>query len=150
MLVGGELNPGDSPGTFTVHGDVTLQDTTELNFELGPGGLHDLLNIDGNFDADGIFSLLLAGYSPQAGDAFPLITWTGILSGGFDTINLPSLAGGYYLTSSWNLDAKDFRVQVFRDSGAVPEPEMFLLTGLSLVALCAVLRRSRRRAIQER
>ncbi|HEX8055484.1 MAG TPA: autotransporter-associated beta strand repeat-containing protein, partial [Novosphingobium sp.] len=58
MTAGGTLAPGNSPGTLTINGDLTLGSASRLAFELGqagtPGGaLNDLVNVGGNLTLDG-------------------------------------------------------------------------------------------------
>ena len=87
------------------------------------------------FLGPGVFNLILAGYSPHAGDLFTLLSWTGDMTGVFDEMNFPALGGGYSFGGVWGED--NFSVRVLGGNGAVPEPGTLALVGLGLVALGA-------------
>ncbi len=139
-LLRGELNPGSSPGTVTIFGDMTLTDSSVLDFEVASTSSYDRLVVNGSLVLDGIFNLsAIDGYTPHAGDVFDLISWTGSASGAFDAIYLPSFAGYRFV---YELDSNDFLVHVEQaGDGVVPEPSTFVIAGLGLLALGAKLRR---------
>jgi hypothetical protein len=95
----GELNPGQSVGLLTIHGNYAHTGT--LNLELGglsPGISHDRLAITGSAVLRGTLNVCLApGYRPQEGNAFEVMTFASRTDsirrfGGLD------LGGGKYLT----------------------------------------------------
>ncbi len=58
VTVAGRISSGNSPGTLTIGGDLSLADSALLDFEFGeanvPGGaLNDLVNVGGNLVLDG-------------------------------------------------------------------------------------------------
>ncbi|MEL7687971.1 autotransporter-associated beta strand repeat-containing protein [Citromicrobium bathyomarinum] len=67
---GASLNPGTSPGTLTINGNLALSSGSILNFEFGEAGvaggaLNDLVNVGGNLTLDGTLNV-----SPSAGGTF--------------------------------------------------------------------------------
>lgn len=84
IVADGVLSPGRSPGTLNITGDLALTTRGTLLFELGgtAPGLFDRVFLDGilthddDDDIAGKLSLeVLAGYIPQDGDTFILITF---------------------------------------------------------------------------
>ena len=99
----GTIAPGlvSSAGSISVTGNVTLQSTAHLAFDLGGlarktaydfFGVTGLLTLGGSLDVS-----LLGGFAPQVGNSFDLFDAT-TLAGSFGSINLPSLTGGL----TWN------------------------------------------------
>jgi hypothetical protein len=95
----GELNPGQSIGGLTIHGNYVHSGT--LNIELGgltPGTSHDRLAITGSATLRGTLNVCLApGYRPQEGNGFEVLAYASRTDsirrfGGLD------LGGGQYLT----------------------------------------------------
>jgi len=99
---GGTISPGNSPGVMEVSGDFNQGENGTLSIELAGttvGGQYDLLSVGGTADLQGTLSLvLLDGFQPSVGDSFDILEF-GSLSGGFERIDLPALAGGL----SWEL-----------------------------------------------
>ncbi|GAA0649545.1 hypothetical protein GCM10009424_27760 [Sphingomonas ursincola] len=66
---GGILSPGTSPATQTIAGNLTLNDSSVLNFELAQpgvvgGGINDLITVGGNLVLDGTLNVTaLDGFS---------------------------------------------------------------------------------------
>ncbi|WP_158298707.1 autotransporter-associated beta strand repeat-containing protein [Sphingomonas psychrotolerans] len=65
------LNPGNSPGTLTIAGNLALGSATILNYELGAPGTvggvsNDLVNVGGDLTLDGTLNTIAsgAGYGP--------------------------------------------------------------------------------------
>lgn len=84
-LQGVEINPGHSPGTLTINGNLTADAGTTFNMELaGIGtGEYDVVNINGTATLNNpTMNLLHTGYAPPAGvavlDSFDLITATAL------------------------------------------------------------------------
>jgi hypothetical protein len=101
------LAPGSSPGSVSFGGNVNLVGGSALNMEIGgltPGSGHDRLQVAGELSIGGSLNVSLTnGFVPQAGDAFDLLDW-GSLDGEFSTLNLPSLLGGQWDTSTFYTD----------------------------------------------
>ena len=101
---GGEFNPGNSPGTFTVDGDLNLLDTSVLNIEIAglQQGLYDELIVTGNVLFDGKLNVIVdnsAGYIGNLQDSFNPITYS-TSSGEIDLTT--SLGYGYNLMIDQN------------------------------------------------
>ncbi|MEX0610829.1 MAG: hypothetical protein WD738_05440 [Pirellulales bacterium] len=91
---GGVVNPGFSAGVLTIDGDFTQQSGI-LNIELGgaSAGEFDVLTVAGTAKlGDTLAITLIDSFAPAAGDAFDILDW-GSLTGTFDTLQLPALAG---------------------------------------------------------
>jgi hypothetical protein len=96
---------------------------------LGPGdGQHDLLAVDGNFSLDGSASptaywnieLDFAGYVPNAGDTFDIVTYNS-LNNYFDpTLTYTGLAPGFEFSITPTANALVFTA--LNDAQPVPEP----------------------------
>lgn len=77
QFAGGIFRPGNSPGTFTVDGDLTIEDGAALDLEIGGmgTGLHDVVEVLGNVDIQGnVLLRFVDGFAPQAGQQFELMT----------------------------------------------------------------------------
>lgn len=92
---------GDSLAALTIANNLTLNDTSELIFEIGGTGVgqFDQLLVDGTALLDGTLTVELIDlgggvYDPQLGDSFALFSVQGGAGGTFDTLNLPSLDAG--------------------------------------------------------
>ncbi len=125
----GTYSPGDSPSDVQITGDVSLGTAATLILELAGttlGTEYDHLNITGNLAADGTLDIqLLNNFAPTFGDTFDLLDF-GSLTGTFDAINLPSLAGGLSFDTSSLLTTGSISV--------VPEPTTaMLVTFLGLI-----------------
>ena len=100
---GGVIAPGlaSSAGSLSVIGNLTLQPTSRLAFDIGgltPKTGYDFLNVSGIFGLGGTFDLsLTGGFTPLAGSSFGLFQFTSS-TGSFSQINLPALSGGL----GWN------------------------------------------------
>ena len=93
----GTIAPGTSPDIITITGNLLLDPTSVLDFEIGgvtPGagaGFHDQIVVTGNATLDGtINATLFGGFVPVAGNTFDIITCGGTCSGAFVTENLPT------------------------------------------------------------
>jgi len=86
--VSGALNPGQSPGTMTVQGNLTLQASSVSNFELGEAGVvgganNDLVIVNGALALNGTLNVTAsnAGY-------YRLFNAGNGITGSFQTVNL--------------------------------------------------------------
>lgn len=136
LIVQGVLAPGSSPGTLTVNGGLTLENTAVSNFEInGTGvGLFDHLSVDGLLTLGGTLNLT-TGYSATLGQSVDLFDWV-TLSGQFSSITGTSLADGLAWDTS-NL----YTTGVITVVTAVPEPSVALLLLPAVGVMLLVLRR---------
>lgn len=76
-ITGGRIQPGNSPGTLTIEGDLIVEENTIIELEIG--GLvadaeYDVFNVLGNADIDGnVLLKFIDGFAPSIGDQFTLI-----------------------------------------------------------------------------
>src|SRR3546814_1011914 len=82
---GGRLAPGNSPGTLTINGDLTLNGASILDLEFGQanvvgGPLNDLIDVQGNLTLDGTVDVTVTtGGSFDAG-LYRVINYDGALT----------------------------------------------------------------------
>src|SRR5262249_27133720 len=117
----GTLNPGNSPGTLNVTGNLVLTSSSVTNFEiqgtLTPGTDFDVINVSGAATIAGTANIVHLGtFSPSVGNTFQVINATGGLSGTFGTVSTP--AGATYNTS-YNTGATPPNV-TFQNSVSMP------------------------------
>ncbi len=108
---GGILSPGNSIGTLTINGDLTLAAGSKVNMELGAPGFSDRINISGDLSLDGMLNL---SQSLNAADGaaglgyYRLMTYGGALSGDGLTIGqtppLNDPAAFQIVTGNGNVD----------------------------------------------
>ncbi|SDN71790.1 autotransporter-associated beta strand repeat-containing protein/T5SS/PEP-CTERM-associated repeat-containing protein, partial [Ensifer sp. YR511] len=82
-VTNGAIAAGNSPGTLTIGGDLTLASGSSLNFELGnPSGVagvdSDLINVGGNLTLDGTLNVTNAG--GFGGGLYRLVNYNGSLT----------------------------------------------------------------------
>src|SRR6185312_8587260 len=107
-VVDGTLAPGNSPGTLTVAGDLTLNGGSKTAFELNSSGVaggtgasgNDLVNVTGNLKLGGSLDAQVA-----AAGYYRLFNYGGTLSGSFDSGVLAG-TGGFTPLSSNNPDIR--------------------------------------------
>ena len=89
------------PETLTVDGDVVLQNSTTVTFDIAANGITDLLSIAGNLTADGTLEVLLDAAAPDLslGDSFDLFDFASA-NGAFSDYLLPTLTAGLYWDTS--------------------------------------------------
>jgi autotransporter-associated beta strand protein len=75
---GATLSPGNSPGTLTIKGDLVLNNTSQLQYDLGTGG-NDLTAVNGSLTLTGTVNVAASG-TFGVGD-YTLISYTGALTG---------------------------------------------------------------------
>lgn len=88
VINAGRIEPGNSPGSLLVEGNLTLASTSRLVMELGgtmPGIDYDRIRADGDLIFGGELVLTLAGLV-RAGDSFQLFTAGGTMSGAFSSV----------------------------------------------------------------
>ncbi len=89
MANGSTLSPGASAGTLTVNGNLVLNNTTVLNYELGASS--DRTVVNGSLTLDGVVNVTDAG--GLAAGNFTLISYTGALSD--NTLTVGTMPGGF-------------------------------------------------------
>jgi autotransporter-associated beta strand protein len=149
---GGQLAPGNSPGTLTINDDVTMNGNSLLTLELNgtSAGSYDQLAIGGavpaNFTLTGssVSLALSIGYSALVGDTFTVIDniTSGSFFGTFDNLNPLGLisASGYTLQANdYGAGSNDLILTV------VPEPNVIALAAVGLTALALRARAKRKR-----
>ncbi|MCA9234415.1 MAG: autotransporter-associated beta strand repeat-containing protein [Planctomycetales bacterium] len=83
------------PTAFHVQGDYVQDAGSTLQMDLLSPEDHDMLVVDGNAALAGTLEIgSIAGFAPQFGDAFTVLTAAGGLNGRFDSITTPAIAGG--------------------------------------------------------
>jgi len=102
---GGEFSPGNSPGTFTINGDLTLLASSILNIEIAglvQGVDYDELIVTGNVLFAGRLNIIVdnsSGYTGNLDDSFKPVTF----SSGSGSLALTASTGyGYELTIDGN------------------------------------------------
>lgn len=142
VLNGGTLAPGNSPGTLTVGGTLSLENLSVLSFELNPadttvgGGINDLITGVTGLTLDGLLNVTATtgSFAGVTSGTWRLFNYSGSLTNNALTLNtMPALDSGY----SWFVDTSTTN-QV--NLTIVPEPAAVLLGGLGMLAL---LRRRR-------
>ncbi len=130
VLAGATFDPGNSIGTLTVDGALSLAGIS--SFEINTAGdLADLGNATGLLTFGGTLNVTNIGAALQNGDTFDLFNW-GSATGTFSNVNLPTLDGPL----SWDQS----NLYVNGTIAVVPEPKAALLGGLAFLVL---LRRKR-------
>lgn len=128
---GGVIAAGNSPGTLTIDGDLTLGDDSLILVEaygLAQGSSYDWLSVVGNATLDGDVQFNI-DYAAAIGDTFTFLsTQTGTVSGQFDHV----LANGYTLGVSYSAHGVDVQIT---GVSAVPEPQswVLMLSGVGLM-----------------
>jgi fibronectin-binding autotransporter adhesin len=90
---GAALSPGNSPGTLTIAGNLTLDPASQVNFELGQAGvaggpLNDLVNVGGNLTLDGTLNVTQSAGGTFGRGIYRLFNYSGAL-----TNNVLDIAG---------------------------------------------------------
>jgi fibronectin-binding autotransporter adhesin len=111
---GATLSPGASPGTLTINGDLGLNDTSTLTYELGISS--DLTVVNGNLTLDGVVNVTNAGGLGNGN--YTLITYTGSLAD--NTLNVGTLPSPF--SGSISNDLVNKRVVLVVTGGAPPNP----------------------------
>lgn len=86
------------PSTMQIDGDYLQQADATLEVDLLSPAMHDVLEITGAATLAGLLEVSeIAGFNPSSGDAFTILTAAGGLTGEFDAVELPELAGMQWL-----------------------------------------------------
>ncbi len=135
-LAGGIVAPGNSIGTLTTSNSFDLDGTLliELDNGAGPGGLSDLLDVNGLFDlTNGVVQFVFTG--TMTNDYYIFAEYDTLSGGGFlNALNTPE---GYGIDYTFGVGGNQIAL-------VIPEPSTFALLGLGAVAMLGLMRRGRR------
>jgi hypothetical protein len=158
VTAGGLVSPGNSPGTLTLTGNLTLLSTSALLIELGgtaQGSTYDFLNVGGSAVLGGKLNVTFSGgfqSSVLSTDVFTVVS-SSSLSGLFT--NVPNGQRLFTMDGLGSFQVNYGTGSVFGINNValsnfqpIPEPSTYALLGSGLAALCfgALRRRRRRRA----
>ncbi len=104
QVVGGTLAPGNSSGTLTIAGDLTLGPASTAAFELGQGGVaggadNDLVKVGGNATLGGTARLTATGGGQVQSGYYNLMQVAGTVSGNFATVDAGTATANIYTTT---------------------------------------------------
>ncbi len=77
LQVGGDINPGFSPGTLQINGETNFNHDAEYNADIASAVSHDQINVNGNVSLGGELKLNVT-YSPSPPDTITLLTGTNV------------------------------------------------------------------------
>ena len=98
----GVIAPGNSVGTLTLDGDLTMGAAGQLQFELTSTADFDRLLITDDVSFTGTLAVLNLGYAPVVGDSFKIITFDQRLAGSqFANLTWSGFAPGVGLTATY-------------------------------------------------
>jgi autotransporter-associated beta strand protein len=84
LVSNGFISPGNSPGTLTIGGNLTLKPKSTLGIEVASSGSFDKLSVGGAAALDGtVVVSLLGGFVPEGGEKFKILTAGGPVTGRF-------------------------------------------------------------------
>ena len=141
LEIHGKTDPGFSPGTLTLVGDVLLKPTSVLQIDLYGRDQADIssLAVEGDIDIEGVLDLLFfdSFALPQIGDSFELVHASGEVTGSFAQVILGG--SGFDLAPDWQyaITVGDgiVRLDSLSNLTVVPEPATLLLLAAGLAAL---------------
>jgi hypothetical protein len=141
---GALIAPGNSPGTLTIDGNLTLGGGSIYQYEFNKSGsLFDSIVVTGDLIANGTQVLQFTQLDGQAislSDIFPLFTVSGTLANGLPNFLLEGTGFNFNAASIYQLGNQIFLTGV---QTAVPEPNsIVLLLGLGLPAVVRLRRRA--------
>jgi len=138
--LGGTIAAGNSPGTLSVDGNLTLGADSLLVVEVAgllQGVQYDWLKVAGNVTLGGSLQFDFGSYKPKIGETYNFLTsGNGFIGGTFAN----ALSNGYELTLNYGSNGIIAKVS---SVSAVPEPATYGLMMLGLGVLGAYARRRR-------
>jgi hypothetical protein len=138
-LEGGQLNPGNSPGTFNVTGNYTQTSGGTLDIELASASSFDKLILTGAGTFAGALDIFsFGGFTPSDGEVFRIITFGSLVSDGFATPT--SFISNFTFTEAAGSTFIDLTAH--QAIAGVPEPSTILLLAAGLAALLFLRKRS--------
>ena len=150
VTVNGQVSPGDSPGTLTVTGEMTMAEGTSYLWQLGPGGYDSIFGLNGDLMLPDDWTLVLQdlGGSAAPGDVFRLFGdftgYSGNLVPFVDASMVPhwDVSG---LTFSSDVDGIYMSGLIATPSvGVIPEPITMIALGMGIAGLGGYIRKRRR------
>ncbi|MCC7045564.1 MAG: PEP-CTERM sorting domain-containing protein [Alphaproteobacteria bacterium] len=136
-LEGGTIAPGNSPGTMTVSGDLTV-DSGVIEVEVGGLGAseYDVLNVLGGvtFTGGSILFKFIDGFLPQLGDTLDFLVADTILGLENVLFGYEGAAQGFLFDIS-SVGGGLLRFVAENNANPVPEPATLTLLGFVLLGL---------------
>lgn len=118
----GQINPGNSPGTLTLDGNLILNSSSQLNIELAGLNNYDKFIVTGQAILGGSLNLYaLNGYQPNLGDSFDFLLF-GSVSGAFDQVNLFGFGSGVSAKLAFWGDHVQLSFKGSPGNSQIPEP----------------------------
>ena len=138
---GAVLAPGNSPGTLSFAGDLTLGAGSTLLVEIGgtsQGTEYDLVSVGGAATLGGSLAVTWHnGFTASLGDTFTFLSAAGGVSGSFSSTALPDLGGGLAWSYGQTSDSAFLTVV-----SAIPEPATWsVVAGAMALGFVATRRR---------
>ena len=140
LLNVGVIAPGNSTGTLTLDGDLTMGAAGRAQFEVTSTTDFDALVVTDAVLLTGTLEVLNLGYTPVAGDSFRVLSFNQRLSDSvFGQLIWSGFDPGVVFTAVYGANDVTLNVSI----NAVPEPETWALwlAGAALVAGVATRRR---------
>jgi len=140
LLNVGVIAPGNSTGTLTLDGDLTMGAAGRAQFEVTSTTDFDALVVTDAVLLTGTLEVLNLGYTPVAGDSFRVLSFNQRLSDSvFGQLIWSGFNPGVVFTAVYGANDVTLNVSI----NAVPEPETWALwlAGAALVAGVATRRR---------
>jgi len=130
VIFSGVFSPGLSPAQVSLENFVAVNETVIELAGLAPGAGHDRIDASGTAVLGGRLRVeLLDGFIPQAGDAFTFLAALGGISGEFDEVLFPTVAG-----LRFGLEYASNEVRLFAAS-PVPLPPAALMFAPAMLGL---------------
>jgi T5SS/PEP-CTERM-associated repeat protein len=126
QFVGGIIQPGNSPGTLTLQGNLIQEPGGRLVMEAAGvnAGQFDVLRVTGNSTIGGTLEVLFVdGYLPKAGDSFAFLEIGGNVTGSFAEVVFPQIARGFEVET--RMEGGQFQLTALSDAVLLPVKGVF-------------------------